>query len=156
MSSSAAKRWIAPSRRLTHPEMGHVLVRRDPRDGDFIGVCPFHGDCLEGLACGPAIHARWNCDLSSLPQDHPGRSIIAGYLGQLVTGIALLHGARLVLFPPRPPSLEELGTAIEDSLDLLADHPRHTSRALGMRLGVAACAATLGAWLAIGHGALLP
>jgi eukaryotic-like serine/threonine-protein kinase len=58
--------------------------------------------------------------------------------------------------PNHRPSLEELGTAIEDSLDLLADHPRHTSRALGMRLGAAACAAALGAWLAVGHGALLP
>lgn len=82
---------ISPAQRMTHAEMGHVLVRRDPRDGNFAGVCPFHGDCLEGLACGPAIRARWNCDLSSLPQDHPGRSIIAGYLGQLVTSIALLH-----------------------------------------------------------------
>ena len=60
---------------------------------------------------------------------------------------------------PRPnhrPPLEELGTAIEDSLDLLAEHPRHAPRALGMRLTVAAAAAALGAWLAVGHGALLP
>jgi fructokinase len=82
---------IRAGQRLMHPEMGHLLVRRDPRDNGFAGVCPFHGDCLEGLASGPAIHARWNCDLSSLPPDHPGRSIIAGYLGQLVAGIALLH-----------------------------------------------------------------
>jgi fructokinase len=65
-------------------------VRRDPRD-NFAGLCPFHGDCLEGLACGPAIRARWDCDLSALPPDHPGRSIIAGYLGQLASSIALLH-----------------------------------------------------------------
>ena len=60
---------------------------------------------------------------------------------------------------PRPnhrPSLEELGTAIEDSLDLLADHPRHAPRALGMRLGAAAAAAAFGTWLAVGQGALLP
>lgn len=76
---------------LLHSEMGHVPVRRDPRDRDFPGVCPFHGDCLEGLACGPAIRERWGCDLSALPRDHPGRSIIAGYIGQLATSIALLH-----------------------------------------------------------------
>ena len=43
---------------LVHPEMGHVSVSRLPGD-DFPGICPFHGDCLEGLACGPAIEARW-------------------------------------------------------------------------------------------------
>jgi fructokinase len=75
----------------THPEMGHVPVIRDRRDRDFTGVCPFHGDCLEGLACGPAIRARWGSDLSSLPPEHPGRAIIAGYIGQLVTSISLLH-----------------------------------------------------------------
>jgi hypothetical protein len=49
-----------------------------------------------------------------------------------------------------------LGTAIEDSLGLLAEHPRHAPRPLGMRLGAAAAAASFGAWLALGHGVLLP
>lgn len=43
---------------LVHPEMGHVSIERIPED-EFPGVCPFHGDCFEGLACGPAIEARW-------------------------------------------------------------------------------------------------
>ena len=43
---------------LVHPEMGHVSISRRPGD-DFGGVCPFHGDCLEGMASGPAIEARW-------------------------------------------------------------------------------------------------
>lgn len=89
---------INVEQRLMHPEMGHLPVRRDTRDGDFAGLCPFHGDCLEGLACGPAIRARWGCDLSSLPHDHPGRPIIAGYLGQLATSIALLHAADRIVF----------------------------------------------------------
>jgi fructokinase len=83
---------------LMHPEVGHLLVRRDPRDAEFAGTCPFHGDCLEGLACGRAITARWGRSLSELPAEHEGSSIIAGYLGQLVANIALmLSSERVVL-----------------------------------------------------------
>lgn len=87
----------APGARLMHAEMGHLAVRRDPRDADFAGTCPFHGDCLEGLASGAAIQARWGCTLSQLSPGHPGRSIIAGYLGQLVASIALLHAPEAVV-----------------------------------------------------------
>jgi fructokinase len=80
---------LAPAGR--HAEMGHLPVRRDPCDSGFAGLCPFHGDCLEGLASGPAIRARWGHDLSDLPPDHPGREIIAGYVAQLAAAIALLH-----------------------------------------------------------------
>lgn len=43
---------------LSHPEMGHILVRRHPQD-EYLGICPYHRDCLEGLASGPAIEERW-------------------------------------------------------------------------------------------------
>lgn len=88
----------APDHRLMHAEMGHLRVRRHPLDADFAGVCPFHRDCLEGLACGPAIRARWGCDLAALPQSHPGRQIIAEYLGQIAATIALLHAPQRIVF----------------------------------------------------------
>jgi serine/threonine protein kinase len=57
--------------------------------------------------------------------------------------------------PGRRPALEELGTAIEDSLDSLAEHPPRESTPLGLRLGALAAAALLGAWLAVGHGSFI-
>lgn len=71
-----------PVHGIAHPEMGHFFPRRHPDDSDFPGICPVHGDCLEGLACGPAIIARWGLSLSQLPADHPGHAIIADYIAQ--------------------------------------------------------------------------
>ncbi len=84
--------------RLMHAEMGHLLVRRDPRDTDFRGVCPFHWDCLEGLASGPAILARWGTTVDALPGGHVGEAMIAGYLGQLAAAIALVAGVERIVF----------------------------------------------------------
>jgi serine/threonine protein kinase len=58
--------------------------------------------------------------------------------------------------PSRRPALEELGTAIEESLEFLADRPPGFSAPLGLRAAALAAAALLGAWLAVGHGVLLP
>jgi fructokinase len=83
---------------LSHPEMGHIRMPRHPQDQNFAGHCPFHGDCLEGLAAGPAIIARWGASLSDLPAEHPATDIIAWYLGQaVVTFQAIMEPARIVL-----------------------------------------------------------
>ena len=73
----------APIHGLMHPEIGHVHPRRHPRDAEFAGICPFHGDCLEGLASGPAIAARSGDSLEHLDPAHPQWDIEADYLGQL-------------------------------------------------------------------------
>jgi fructokinase len=87
-----------PASRLMHAEMGHIPVRRHPQDQGFAGVCPFHGDCLEGLAKGPAIVARWGSNLDSLPPDHEAREIIADYLAQLATSIGLTLSVERIVF----------------------------------------------------------
>ncbi len=71
-----------PVHGIAHPEIGHIYPRRHPDDAGFAGICPHHGDCLEGLASGPAIIARWGASLSDLPADHPGHAIIADYIAQ--------------------------------------------------------------------------
>lgn len=86
------------ARHLMHAEMGHLPVRRDPRDLDFAGICPFHGDCLEGVASGPAIRARWGNTLDSLPSGHVAWSIIGGYLGQLATAVTLMLSVERIVF----------------------------------------------------------
>jgi fructokinase len=80
-----------------HPEMGHIGVRRHERDGAFGGLCPFHGDCLEGLASGPAIAARYGAALDALPTEHEAASVVGFYLGQLAaTALLMLSPERIV------------------------------------------------------------
>jgi fructokinase len=73
----------APIHGLMHPEIGHIYPRRHPLDLQFEGVCPFHHDCLEGVASGPAIIARTGASLERLDESHPQWEIEADYLGQL-------------------------------------------------------------------------
>ena len=71
-----------------HPELGHIYPRRGAGDHDFAGVCPFHGDCLEGLASGPAILARWGSTLSDLPQEHEAHGRVADYIAQMCHSVS--------------------------------------------------------------------
>lgn len=71
-----------------HPEAGHLRVRRR-RDDAFAGVCPFHGDCLEGLASGPAIAARIGGDATHIADDHPVWSDVGAELGELMATLIL-------------------------------------------------------------------
>ncbi|MGG4146255.1 ROK family protein [Paenibacillus algorifonticola] len=81
---------------LVHPEGGHVLTRRHPEDR-FEGLCPYHGDCLEGLAAGPAIEKRWGVKGSTLPAEHQAWRIEAYYLGQAIAGVILLLSPKRVI-----------------------------------------------------------
>jgi fructokinase len=83
---------------LSHPEMGHIRPQRHPDDLGFSGICPFHNDCLEGLASGPAIQARWGASLSDLPPDHPAHDMIAWYLAQLVVTLqSIMEPGRVIM-----------------------------------------------------------
>ena len=82
---------------LLHPEMGHIFVPRAPGD-DFAGVCPFHNGCLESLATGPALAARWGRPGHELPEDHPAWTFEAHYLAMAVINFILtLSPQRIIL-----------------------------------------------------------
>jgi fructokinase len=84
---------------LMHPEVGHLLVRRHPDEpSDFGGVCPFHGECLEGMASGPAMKARWGQSAEALPHDHPAWRMEAYYVAQACLSLAcVLSPHRIVI-----------------------------------------------------------
>lgn len=77
----------APFTSRSHPELGHLIIRRHP-DDPFAGVCPFHGDCLEGLASGPAITARWGRPGTDLGSARDAAMVLSAYyIAQLLATI---------------------------------------------------------------------
>jgi fructokinase len=83
---------------LLHPEMGHVLLPHNRAADPFEGSCPFHGDCFEGLANGPAMEKRWGQKAESLPPDHPAWELEADYISMALMGfICTLSPERIVL-----------------------------------------------------------
>lgn len=83
---------------LTHPEAGHMRLPRDRKKDPFPGICPFHGDCFEGIASGPALARRWRKPAETLPDLHPAWELEATYIAHAVVNIILtLSPRRIVL-----------------------------------------------------------
>ncbi|MGI6250881.1 MAG: ROK family protein [Anaerolineaceae bacterium] len=78
-----------------HLEMGHMRIPIPPEMGSFKGVCPFHGNCFEGLASGPAVEARWGCNAADLPDSHPAWELEARLIAHA------LHNTACLLAPER-------------------------------------------------------
>lgn len=119
---------------MHHFEMGHVRPARDGRD-QFEGVCPFHGACLEGLASGPAIIARWGKPLSALGPD--AVALIANYLGQMCLTIILTH----------MPDRIVIGGGVMKAPGLIDGVRRETRALLGGYLGVDRLSGDLGDYI---------
>lgn len=82
---------------LVHPEMGHMLLRPDPRDPTPEGFCPYHKGCVEGLANGPAIEKRWGISAKELPEDHLAWELEAEYLAQLCANTILMFSPKRIV-----------------------------------------------------------
>ena len=87
-----------PHHGMIHPECGHIPVNRRSDDPMVRGVCPYHGSCLEGLACGPAIESRWGRSPAELADCEAVWALEAYYLGQaLCSYIYTISPERIVL-----------------------------------------------------------
>lgn len=138
----------APLHGLMHPEIGHIFPRRHALDLDFKGVCPFHGDCLEGLASGPAIVARCGAELHTLPAMSPQWDIEADYLAQLCAQLVVTVSPQRIVFgggvmsqlrllpPLRERLLHWLGGYIDRAEILSTIEHYVVAAALGHRTGV--------------------
>ena len=83
---------------LVHPEMGHMLLPHDRVLDPFAGSCPYHGDCWEGLAAGPAFVGRWNAHADELAAEHPAWPMEARYIGLALANIVcVLSPQRIIL-----------------------------------------------------------
>ncbi len=83
---------------ISHPEVGHVRVPHDTARDPFPGSCPYHGDCLEGLACGPALAARWGRPAEQLDPDHEAWPLEAAYIAAgLANLVFTLAPERIIL-----------------------------------------------------------
>ena len=84
---------------LTHPELGHLLVRKSDRDlPDFEGICPSHANCLEGMALGPALNKRWQvASCSVLPKDHVAWEVQSDYLAQALVNYLLVMSPQKII-----------------------------------------------------------
>lgn len=87
-----------PMHGLVHPEMGHIRIPHDLARDPYTGICPYHGDCFEGLATGPSIAARWGQPGNTLPADHPAWALEAHYIAlALHNFICILSPRKIIL-----------------------------------------------------------
>lgn len=138
---------------LVHPEIGHMAVPRDPGRDPFEGTCPFHGDCLEGLAAGPAIAARWRVPAAELAPEHPAWDLEAHYLALMCrTLVCTVSPQRIVLgggvmgqsrlFPKVRRMTQELLNGYVQAPEILERIEEFiVPPGLGNRAGVAGCMA---------------
>lgn len=133
---------------LVHPEMGHLMIPHDWNEDPFPGICPYHQDCLEGLASGPAIEKRWGQPGETLPDTHAAWALEAHYLALGAMNLILTISPQRIIMGGGVMKQSQLFPLIREKLLLLLNDyiksPKITrdvdnylvSPALGDRSGV--------------------
>ena len=116
---------------MNHTELGHIRVARLSGD-TFAGVCPYHGDCIEGLASGPAIEARAGRPASELaPDDRAWDFVVHGLAQLLHTMVLTTAPARIFLgggvMSAQTHLFERIRQELKRSLNGYVDAPEITS-----------------------------
>jgi fructokinase len=137
---------------LVHPEMGHIRLPHDWTADPYPGFCPFHGDCLEGLAAGPALEGRWGQRAETFPAGHPAWELEAHYLAlALMSFICTLSPQRIILgggVMAQPSLFPLLRRQVQTLLNGYVQHPSITSNGIEGYIvppGLAGRAGVLGA-----------
>jgi fructokinase len=86
-----------PVHGLVHPEAGHFALPHDWQRDPFPGSCPYHGDCLEGLASGPAMNKRWGQRAETLPDSHPAWDLEAEYIALALTNLVYAYSPQRIV-----------------------------------------------------------
>jgi fructokinase len=110
-----------PTRGFGHCELGHIRVARLPGDG-FAGSCPFHGDCVEGLAAGPSLKARAGERVQHVGPDDPVWQSVAWAIAQLCHAIVCAAAPRAIaigggVVENQPHLLERIERMLVESLN---------------------------------------
>jgi len=137
-----------PYHGMLHPEIGHMRIPHDKKQDPFPGACSFHGDCLEGLASGPAIHKRWGIPGENLSLNHPAWIFETDYVAMgLVNLICTLSPQRIILgggVMRRIELFDQIRTKVRDLAKGYFDQPQFQDKIseyivppmLGTRAGV--------------------
>ena len=122
-----------------HPEMGHIRIPHDRDRDPFPGCCPYHEDCLEGLASGPAIEARWGCPPETLAPDHAAWNLEAHYLALALNNWTCVLSPQKIIIGGgvmQPGLFELVETELKQLLNGYMPAPQVAPPGLGSRSGV--------------------
>jgi fructokinase len=124
---------------LAHPEFGHMRVPHDRTRDPFDGVCPFHGDCFEGLASGSALRARWGAPAETIA-DPQAWELEAEYLALGLVNVITIVSPQLIVLgggvAKQPGLIPQVRELVDELLAGYVVAPDVVAPALGDRSGV--------------------
>ena len=137
-----------PLKGLVSLEMGHVRIPHDEKTDPFAGSCPYHGDCFEGLASGPAIRKRFNLAPEGISDDDPFWELETDYIAYALTNYIFTFPPKIIILGGgvlhRKFLYEKIRIKVHHLLNKYLNHPILTEHldeyivppALGYRSGV--------------------